>query len=184
MAREKVGRSSTKRERSVGQSRAPLPDSKFRADIRRFPADNIVRRQLSRLSVCCQVLLLALQRASRQASPRASFPVSLVALPRVSLKALFRLALALTPWPGRLVLRAQPSFLELQPWGLEQQVSRHQVPSFWKLFGPVEDSYSSHKQERFARLVLNRHTLRPGRLLKIRPSWFGHCEQRLCPAES
>src|SRR6266567_8657951 len=176
MAREKVGRSSTKRERSVGQSRAPLPDSKFRADIRRFPSDNIVRRQLSRLSVCCQVLMLALQRASRQVSPRASFPVSLMAL--------FRLALALTPWPGRPVLRAQPSFLELQPWALEQQVSRRQVPSSGKLSVQVEDFDSSHKQEQFARQLSNRHTLRPDIPLKTHLSSSGHFEQRPCPAAS
>src|SRR6266699_417455 len=181
MAREKVGRSSTKRERSVGQSRAPLPDSKFRADIRRFPADNVVWRQLSRLSVCCQVLLLALQRASRQASTRASFRVSLVALPRVSLKALFRLALVLTPWPGQRVLRAQPSFLELQPWVLELQVSRRQVPSSGKLSVQVGDFDSSHKQEQFARQLSNRHTLRPDIPLKTHMSSSGHFEQRPCP---
>src|SRR6266566_7959905 len=184
MAREKVGRSSTKRERSVGQSRAPLPDSKFRADIRRFPADNIVRRQLSKLSVCCQVLLLALQQASRQVSPRASFPVSLLALLRVSLKASFRLALASTPWPRQLVLRAQPSFQELQPLAREQQVSRRQVPSSGKLSVQVEGFDSSHMQEQFARQLSNRHRLRPGKLLTIHLSSSGRFEQRPCPAAS
>src|SRR6266566_2632954 len=176
MAREKVGRSSTKRERSVGSLGAPLPDSKFRADIRRFPADNIVRRQLSRLSVCCQVLLLALQRAS--------FPVSLLALLRVSLMASFRLALASTPWPRQLVLRAQPSFQELQPLAREQQVSRRQVPSSGKLSVQVEGFDSSHKQEQFARQLSNPHRLRPGKLLTTHLSSSGRFEQRPCPAAS
>jgi len=135
-----------------------IPDSRSGLIFGDFPLIMFVWRQLSRLLVCCQVLLLALQRASRRVSPRASFPVSL--------KALLRLALALTPWPGQRVLRAQPSSLELEPWVLLERPSPPQRPSFWKPSVPEGDSYSSHKQEQSSRQVLNRYRLPPGRQLR------------------
>jgi len=75
-------------------------------------------------------------------------------------------------------------FSGVAAFGGEQQVSRLQVPSSEKLSVQVEDFDSSHKQEQFARQLSNRHTLRPGRLLKTHLSSSGRFEQRPFPAAS